>query len=316
MRIESYDVRMDSDRYVKSGKTRTSRIGFFEDITSLEEKPEPRVRDVESVRQQFVLYLWRLLFGDTSAKELSKKYGIDDASVQAAEGLPPKGMSVIKLYGINEYHSIEEENVSFSSRGTVTTSDGRTIDFNVQCDMSSRFEQYYEEETSLVGSMCDPLVLNFTGNVADLSDQHFTFDLDCDGEEESISMLAEGNGFLALDSNNDGIINDGSELFGTSSGDGFKDLAAYDYDHNGWIDENDSIFDKLKIWCKTVSGEDKLMTLKESGVGAIYLNNAQTDFTLRNSLSGQVNGAIKKTGIFLYENAMAGTIVHMDIAKA
>ncbi len=39
-------------------------------------------------------------------------------------------------------------------------------------------------------------------------------------------------------------INDGSELFGTSSGDGFKDLATYDEDENGWIDENDSIFSK------------------------------------------------------------------------
>ena len=34
----------------------------------------------------------------------------------------------------------------------------------------------------------------------------------------------------------------------------FKDLAEYDEDHNGWIDENDSIFSKLKVWTKDENG--------------------------------------------------------------
>ena len=89
----------------------------------------------------------------------------------------------------------------------------------------------------------------------ELSDQTFYFDLDADGEEEEISML-KGSGYLALDKNEDGIINDGSELFGTGNGDGFADLARYDEDGNGWIDENDSIWSKLKIWCKDENGND------------------------------------------------------------
>ena len=80
----------------------------------------------------------------------------------------------------------------------------------------------------------------------ELSDQTFYFDLDADGEEEEISML-KGSGYLALDKNEDGIINDGSELFGTGNGDGFADLARYDEDGNGWIDENDSILSLIHI---------------------------------------------------------------------
>ena len=45
----------------------------------------------------------------------------------------------------------------------------------------------------------------------------------------------------ALDINEDGKINDGKELFGTASGNGFGDLAAYDQDNNGWIDEKCSM---------------------------------------------------------------------------
>ena len=210
---------------------------------------------------------------------------------------------------------LEEENTSFSTVGTVRTADGREISFNVQVAMSRRFEQYYREDLQLATfQMCDPLVINLDTDVAELSDQKFFFDIDVDGEEDEISMLSESSGYLALDQNGDGIINDGSELFGTKSGDGFADLAKYDKDGNGWIDENDAIWSKLQIWCKDEDGKDILYRLADKGVGAICLQNAATDFTLKKE-SGDTNGAIRKTGIFLYENGNVGTIQHVDVAK-
>ena len=56
-------------------------------------------------------------------------------------------------------------------------------------------------------------------DTADVRDQTFKFDLDADGREDEISMLGKGSGFLALDKNGNGKIDDGSELFGTKSGD-------------------------------------------------------------------------------------------------
>ena len=43
------------------------------------------------------------------------------------------------------------------------------------------------------------------------------------------------------------------------TGDGFKDLAMYDEDGNGWIDENDEIFSKLLIWSKDENGNDEFL---------------------------------------------------------
>ena len=83
---------------------------------------------------------------------------------------------------------------------------------------------------------------------------------------------------------------------------------------NGWIDENDSIWQRLKVWTQNEDGEDELYTLKESGVGAICLQRANTDFTLNND-HNETNGAIRKTGIFLYENGNVGTVQHLDLAK-
>ncbi len=163
--------------------------------------------------------------------------------------------------------------------------------------------------------MCDPLVINLDTNVASVSDKKIMFDLDADGEKDSISMLGSSSGYLSLDLNEDGIINDGSELFGTGSGDGFKDLSVYDSDCNGWIDEADEIFEKLRICVFDGDGEQKLYSLKEKDIGAIYLGNVNTDFSLTDQKTGRVSAAIRKSGIFLYENGSAGTIQHVDLAK-
>ena len=223
---------------------------------------------------------------------------------------------------VSETWNIEQEDTSFSTVGTVRTKDGREINFNVNVNMSRRCEEYYKEQLNVAEfTLHDPLVINLDTDVAEVSDQTFYFDLDADGKEEEISML-KGSGYLALDKNGDGIINDGSELFGTRNGDGFADLVQYDEDGNGWIDENDSIWSKLKIWCKDENGNDVLYKLSDKGVGAICLQNVSTDFTLQGDRKAQdgttnanaTNAVVRKTGIFLYENGNVGTVQHVDMA--
>ena len=237
---------------------------------------------------------------------------------QNGSGSLEKGTRTQTLKVLNYNKAVsqtETEATNFSTVGTVRTADGREINFNVNVGMSRSFQQYYEEDLHLMSfTMCDPLVINLDTDVAELSDQTFYFDIDGDGEKDEVSQLGKGSGYLALDKNGDGVINDGSELFGTSSGNGFADLAAYDEDGNGWIDENDAIWSKLKIWCKDENGNDVLYRLADKGVGAICLQNAATDFTLKGQ-EGQTRGAIRNTGVFLYENGNVGTVQHVDVAK-
>jgi hypothetical protein len=167
--------------------------------------------------------------------------------------------------------------------------------------------------SSPLDNLFDPLIINTKAQTSGLSDKKFKFDLDADGKQDEISMTKSGSGFLALDKTGDGKINDGTELFGVKSGDGFKDLAEYDTDGNGWIDENDEVFDKLKVWSKTEDGKDELKSLKESGVGAIFLGAENTEFTIEGE-DGVLDGKVRKTGIFLKEDGTAGTIQHVDLA--
>jgi len=219
-----------------------------------------------------------------------------------------------------EKTTFQEDKMSFNANGVVRTADGKEINLQIELNMSRTFFEKIEINTSLSGStkmdviqMIDPLVINYAGAAADLTEEKISFDLDADGQADQISFLQKGSGFLALDKNGDGEINDGSELFGTQSGDGFKDLAKYDQDFNGWIDEGDEIFHKLRIWTKDDKGQDKLLALGEVGIGAIYLGNVDTLMGLYGSNNNQ-NGQIAKTGLFLRENGSAGTVQHVDLS--
>ena len=210
----------------------------------------------------------------------------------------------------------EFENTSFKSTGQVQTSDGRSLSFDVELTLGRSLVQRIDtlKDETYTRILTDPLVINMDTNATSISDQKFKFDIDSDGDEDEISFAGKGSGFLALDKNEDGKINDGSELFGTKSGDGFKDLSEYDDDKNGWIDENDVIFNKLKVWTKDEDGNDKLLNLKEADVGAIYLGNLDTEFSFKDGM-GNTDAVLRKTGIYLKESTgAAGTVAHVDLA--
>ncbi len=260
---------------------------------------------VRTIKQQCVEFLIELLFRFRGQRSTQNN------PIAAAGGTT---MYSVQGFEMQRYH-MEEEHTTFTTQGTVKTADGRELSFNLEVGMSRRFEEYYEEKmVTSIKSFKDPLVINLNTNIAQVSDQKFFFDLDCDGEEEEISSLQAGSGFLALDLNGDGKINDGSELFGTKSGDGFKDLSKYDLDGNGWIDEADPIWEKLLIWTKDENGEDKMYHLSDLGVGAIGLSRVGTQFSLNAKETNETNAMIRKTGIFLYENGTVSTLQQLDMA--
>lgn len=208
--------------------------------------------------------------------------------------------------------SAESQALNFSVDAKVVA-DGREIDLSLDVSLSRSFIQTTKMSVDLVQqTLKDPLVISLNGTMPSLSTQKFSFDIDSDGTSDQISKLQSGNGFLALDKNANGVIDDGSELFGTKSGDGFADLSKYDDDQNGWIDENDKIFDKLRVWQKT-DAKDELLALGEVGIGAIFLGNTQTPFSLKSN-SNELLGEIRKSGFVLFENATAGVMSHVDLA--
>lgn len=219
-------------------------------------------------------------------------------------------------WGISYHFSeriFEEERMSFQTKGTVKTADGREIQLDLTLKMSRTFASSTDITFRAGDALLDPLVINLNGSGASLGSKSYEFDLNADGKMDRIAFVNEGSGFLALDKNRNGRVDDGTELFGPSTGNGFYELALYDDDQNGWIDENDEIYKDLAIWMREDGGEPKLIALGMAGVGAIYLGHVASPFTMKDAENNTL-GQIRQSGIFLFENGTAGTIQHVDLA--
>lgn len=209
---------------------------------------------------------------------------------------------------------VEHESSVFTAQGVVKTADGKEIAFSV--DLRMQRDYLREESVRIVAGdapLKDPLVINFDGPAAELTQTKFSFDLDADGEEDQISFLMPGSGFLVLDADEDGTINDGREVFGALSGDAYADLAAYDEDGNHWLDEGDAIFSRLRIWTKDANGQDRLFALGEKGIGALYLGAIATPFAMKDA-QNTLHGQVRRSGVFLFEDGRAGTMQQIDLA--
>jgi len=341
MRISEYSVAMDSRYYYSEAHNEEERLKFWvntpaDSLTISEEgknlalkaaKPEES-EDKEKVieikidekEKQKILLLEKMLEAITGKKfkilipkeiklkkllndtEVSKNHSINNFSSSSGWGL---------LYSFQKY-DYEKEILHFRSEGTVVTTDSRKITFTLTLNAKSEFIFSSNLELRLGDAAKDPLVINFNGVLPSFSEEKISFDIDLDGKEDLLPFLPFGSGFLALDVNGDGVINDGRELFGPKTGNGFSELKEFDSDSNNWIDENDPIFEKLRIWTLDESGNKVLFALGEKGVGAIYLGNIFTLFNLKDEKNNHL-GKIRSTGIFVKENGAVGTVHHLDI---
>lgn len=193
---------------------------------------------------------------------------------------------------------IEHQQSSYEAKGIINTSDGKKIEFSLQMNMEYNNVQLSKNAIEISKQRKDPLIINFDGSSELLDSGTFNFDLEANGVLSSIPFLKSGKGLLVIDTNNDKVVNNGLELVGGASGNAFEELKSYDDDNNNWIDEKDNVYNKLKVWEVNQNGYNKLSSLKQRGVGAIYLGNIATNFYERNN-SNEPIGEIKKSGIFV-----------------
>lgn len=136
----------------------------------------------------------------------------------------------------------------------------------------------------------DPLIVDLDGDrrvARSINAGSTYFDLNSDGFAERVAWARSTDALLTLDKNGDGVVNNGSELFGTgyveSQGgrpvkrgtEGFADLRQHDLNSDNIIDGGDPIFSDLRLWIdadsdgKSSAGE--LKTLDELGIASISL---------------------------------------------
>jgi hypothetical protein len=204
----------------------------------------------------------------------------------------------------------ETERCEFAASGKVCLADGSTRQF----DVGYTLERSEEITRTVSRSLIDPLVVDSGAPRAALSDASVDFDLDNDGKVERMRLPGNGSALLYLDRNHNGRADNGSELFGPETGNGFAELARLDSDHNGWIDSADLAFADLKLW-QAGEGEDQLVRrLGEAGIGALATSSANTPFELKEH--GEKVGQMRSSSVWLGETGGAGLIRQIDLATA
>jgi hypothetical protein len=157
-----------------------------------------------------------------------------------------------------------------------------------QCSLNGGI--WYEPTCTCIS----PIVVDVLGNGFNLTSAQngVLFDILNIGSPKQVAWTSadSDDAWLALDRNGNGRIDNGRELFGSSSPqpflaegeakNGFRALAVYDKTANGGnndnqIDARDAIFSGLKLWRDAnhngVSEQNELKTLGESGLGTIEL---------------------------------------------
>ena len=128
-----------------------------------------------------------------------------------------------------------------------------------------------------------------------------------DGFAEATGWVSPDAGFLFMDRNANGVIDNGSELFGSltplpgdqPAANGFQALAALDSNQDGMIDAQDPAYSQLRVWASSSGDENwqqgELFTLPQLGITSIDLN-----WTTLNTTDAQGNiemsaGSFQKT---------------------
>ncbi|WP_462106241.1 calcium-binding protein, partial [Campylobacter concisus] len=149
----------------------------------------------------------------------------------------------------------------------------------------------------------DPITLdlNKDGKIdtTDL-DNGVYFDHNGDKVAMKTSWIGKEDGLLVHDRNNNGIIDDGSELFGNFTPlnpnnnlndknlavNGYHALKSYDMNNDGIIDSNDEIYKHLKVWQDIngdgISQENELKTLEQANIKSLNLAFSNIDKDLDN----------------------------------
>lgn len=334
MRIQESTVQLSASHEASSTHTLMSETtlsfpNLFKQLSTTEAAPtdntEAQLALLERVRKMMYLMLETIL----AAMEGKKCRGADPCGDFAAgnpaqdgnlpadgrqtlpnSGLPTQGLPTMTWRQTVVEHVQEKESTQVCGRGLVKTCDGREISFDFAVNMAREFKmtRVSEERGEIV--LRDPLVVNFSGTYGELAATRFQFDLDADGSAEWIPDLKAGNAFLVFDRNANGRADDGSELFGTRSGNGFADLVLLDQDRNGWIDEADEAFARLSVW----RGED-FRSLTQAGIGALSTAAVNAPFSLKTS-DNELLGQIRAAGVYLRESGQVGLMQQIDLAAS
>lgn len=220
------------------------------------------------------------------------------ASLQVSQLQQQNGQSVVTEWELG-YQAVQ---ASFS--GSLQLQNGDSVSFDFEFSMQVSWARY----SQVTQQAEDPLVVSLDGTAAKFSGGHTHFDLFSNGSTVPLPQLAAQQFYLAYDRNRDAQVNDGSELFGPKTGQGYAELAQYDENGNGFIDPGDDIWQYLYLW----RPKQAMQNMTEAKLGAFSVSSAATPMPILDSSQKQT-GEIQRSGLAFTTDAKPVLVQQIDL---
>ncbi len=201
-------------------------------------------------------------------------------------------------------------------------------DSGKSCNISPVVNSNFDAANSFIQRI-DPLSLDLDGDGIETvgANAGITFDFDGDGLKTGTGWVKGDDGFLVLDRNGNGQIDNGSELFGVDTvkangqkaTDGFDALRDFDSNGDGVFDAKDAQFANVRIWQDSnqdgIAQAGELKTLAEHNIVAINLDSTASNQASNGNLISAIGSFVRGDGSEGTVNANQSLAANLDLAS-
>ena len=302
-------------------KTADSKTSEAEQLTY--DKPK-------TVRLQLmVLVLERFLGRSLDISEMDLSAGIDRSnnktdtipsgfhqslsSISNAEIISIDGQSFQQgdLVSVEQWHS-REQSLAYQVQGSFNINDNE-IALNYEYSIASE-QTSYSKLTMSAEALKDPIIVQYGNQGLGEIEGQTEFNINQDNTLDNLPIFSGDVGYLVFDKNNNQKADDGTELFGPETGQGFVELAQLDSNKNGFIDDEDEHFEQLYIWQPSNDNgiTEQWLTLKEAEIQAISLSAINTPFDFYDDQE-EIQAQLRQSSFAISESGQGRGVHQVDV---
>ena len=215
------------------------------------------------------------------------------------------------LLSVEQWHSHEQQ-LNYQVQGEFNIND-QELSLNYNLSISSERSSYSKLEMS-AAALKDPLLVQFGSQGLGNIQGQTSFAINQDNTLDNLPIFTGDIGYLVYDQNNNQRADDGSELFGPRTGQGFVELAQMDSNKNGFIDVGDQQFEQLYLWQPSDDSNqtEQWLSLKEAKIQAISLSAISTPFDFYDQ-QGKIQAQLRQSSFAISEDGYGRGVHQVDV---
>jgi len=246
----------------------------------------------------------------TSNAEVNNIYESQQVGMEGYVTIAGQHFNADDMLNVKQWQT-HKQSLTYQMQGQFEL-DGQSLLVDYSFALTSEHTQYQHLEMS-ASALKDPLIIQFSqqglGQIIDTQG----FDINSDNKLDTLPVFSGDVGYLVYDKNQNNKADNGGELFGPKSGDGFADLALLDSNNNGFIDSDDDAFEEIYIWQPEADDlAEQWLSLAEANIQAISTSAIATPFSFYND-NNEVSAQLRQSSFALSDAGIGYGVHQVDV---